>query len=617
MKYKVSKIVRNELINEENTDYDFIYEVLESNFKETIQGLLNSLKHLFRHIEEEDNIYRIENIITILNEYLKKDNKKKDLDYLYKKIEEFINNLSLSFNKNEINDLYKYISSFIDIQNKCILNPHKDCKNDKYSFIIYLIFEKKDVSFLSKYLINNMKDLLINKRILNSVFTKVIIEYMNLDDDNKFMINYYNQVINLFLNGKLYDHLFKDDTNHFIEVLKTSDKYFVWELINKIENNLLISEEKLARDYNVSLIFPDNLEEYTYIENGLVDLTKQNVLTIDSEDDTCLDDALFIEGNNNGTYTLYIHLANPTMVIPYESNTMKEALKRCETIYLLDKEIPIYKEELSYNILSILPHKKTNVLTFKIPIDTDYSVILDKVEVFPSVIQNKNKLSYNKVDSILWDPREDELSRRLLLLSEVFNKLSRSQLNILTYHKLENYATGNTRNNSNNSDLSSSNMIVENSMIFVNRLPSIIDKHYQLDLVLPYRVQPVFDESIINKLLEESKTLDINNPYIRKTLKAYLPGGYYSDVNIGHAGLKVDGYVRISSAARRAMDALAIYALNDLYIKKNEGNLDIKHYFWEEEIKYWCNYANNQIIENNNFANEYNYLCSKGKILRR
>ena len=616
MKYKVSKIIRNEILHND-TDYDYIYSALEINFNETIQGILNSLKHLLRHIEEEDNMCKIENLVILLNTYIDKNNKKKELDHLYNKVEEFINNLSLSFNKDKLNDLKKNIDSLVNIQNKCILNPNEKYKNDKSDFINYLIFEKKDISLLGKYLLNNIKDLLINNKILTSVFTKIIKEYMSLEEDNTFMINYYNQVINLFLNGKLYDHFFKNDNNHFLEVLKTSDKYFVWELINKIENNLLISEEKLAKDYNISLKFPDNLEEYIYTENGKIDLTNQNVLTIDSEEDTCLDDALYIEENKDGTYTLYIHLANPTSIIPYESNTMKEALKRCETIYLLDKEIPIYKDELSYNILSILPNKKTNVLTFKIPIDTDYSVILDKVEVFPSVIQNKNKLSYNIVDSILWDPKDDELSRKLILLSEVFNKLSRSQLNILTYHKLENYATGNTKNNSSTSDLSSSNMIVENSMIFVNRLPSIIDKHYHLDLTLPYRVQPVFDESIINKLLEESKTLDINNSYVRKTLKSYLPGGCYSDVNIGHAGLKVDGYVRISSAARRAMDALAIYAFTDLYIKRDEGNLDIKHYFWEEEIKYWCNYANNRIIENNNFANEYNYLCSKGKILRK
>ena len=91
----------------------------------------------------------------------------------------------------------------------------------------------------------------------------------------------------------------------------------------------------------------------------------------------------------------------------------------------------------------------------------------------------------------------------------------------------------------------------------------------------------------------------------------------YSPVNIGHIGLGVNGYVRIGSAARRAMDALALYILDDLYINRNKGDLDIKYYYWEKEIKYWCEYANNRISENNIFAEEYNYLKSKGKILKK
>ncbi len=91
----------------------------------------------------------------------------------------------------------------------------------------------------------------------------------------------------------------------------------------------------------------------------------------------------------------------------------------------------------------------------------------------------------------------------------------------------------------------------------------------------------------------------------------------YSPVNTGHCGLGVAGYVRVSSSARRALDAVALYILNDLYINRDKGDLDAKYYFWEREIKYWCEFANNKIAENNNFANQYNYLRSKGRILER
>ena len=91
----------------------------------------------------------------------------------------------------------------------------------------------------------------------------------------------------------------------------------------------------------------------------------------------------------------------------------------------------------------------------------------------------------------------------------------------------------------------------------------------------------------------------------------------YSSVNIHHAELGINGYVRVSSPARRALDAVAQYVLYDLYINRNKGNLDEKYYFWEREIRYWCEYENNRISENNNFINEYSYLRAKGKILEK
>ena len=58
-------------------------------------------------------------------------------------------------------------------------------------------------------------------------------------------------------------------------------------------------------------------------------------------------------------------------------------------------------------------------------------------------------------------------------------------------------------------------------------------------------------------------------------------------------------------------------SLYDLYINRNSDDLDHKYYYWEKEIKYWCEYANIRTSENNNFISEYNYLCSRGKILKK
>ena len=96
-----------------------------------------------------------------------------------------------------------------------------------------------------------------------------------------------------------------------------------------------------------------------------------------------------------------------------------------------------------------------------------------------------------------------------------------------------------------------------------------------------------------------------------------MPKSYYSPVNIGHAGLGIDGYIRVGSSGRRAMDALAEYIIYDLIINRDEGDLDYKYYFWENEINYWCQYANNRIEENGLFEEEYAYLYNRGKILEK
>ena len=70
----------------------------------------------------------------------------------------------------------------------------------------------------------------------------------------------------------------------------------------------------------------------------------------------------------------------------------------------------------------------------------------------------------------------------------------------------------------------------------------------------------------------------------RNLLKDYMMKSKYSYENIGHEGLGIEGYVKISSAARRAMDDLAIYALYDLYINRAMDDLDAKYYYWEREI---------------------------------
>ena len=76
--------------------------------------------------------------------------------------------------------------------------------------MLFLIFEKRDIELLEKYIELNMKELLINKSIITSVFANIIEQYLKIDEDNEINIKYLNRGINVFLRGKLYNKLFND-----------------------------------------------------------------------------------------------------------------------------------------------------------------------------------------------------------------------------------------------------------------------------------------------------------------------------------------------------------------------------------------------------------------------
>lgn len=610
-KKNIAKQIKKQILNNDY-DYDYLYDELVDNPEDTLSGILNSYLYLFRNVDNIFNEDCLNNLNSLLNYYVKKNKNKKNLELVYSKIEIFLNNVSKNLDYEKLLKLEKYISSLVELQNKCIMNNIRRAKGDKYNFILYLIFEKRDIELLTRYIENNMKELLINNSTIPSIFTSVIERYISIDEDNDIQIKYFNRVINLFLKGRMYDKLIKDNSS-YLKVLKTSNKKFVLDLVEKIENEFYQTKEDVAKDYNVSFILP-KMEEYTYFPNGKIDLTKENIITIDNEGDLCLDDGLSIRNNDDGTYTLFIHLANPASIIPYTSSTMKESLKRCNTLYLLDDSIPIFDRYLSDNILSLLPNKYTNALTVKVKVDTDYSLILDSLEIIPSVVQSKHKLSYEETDDVI--NHGGDLNNELMLLSKIFDKQATDNPKISAYHRLENIIRGRDNTNSSKADTSISHMMVEQSNVFANSTIYLIDKRDNLGLIMPWRIQTEDCDELINEYLKRGN-FDTTNKELRRMMKEYMMRSKYSIVNTGHYGLGIDGYVRISSAARRAMDALAIYVLYDLYINRNSDDLDYKYYYWEKEIKYWCEFANNKTSENNDFINQYNYLCSKGKILKK
>ena len=278
-KKNIAKQIKKQILNND-FDYDYLYDELVDNSEDVLSGILNAYLYLFRNVDNICNEECLNNLNDLLYHYVRKNKNKKDLELVYKKIEVFLSNVSMSLDYEKLLKVEKYISILVNLQNKCIMNNMRRAKGDKYNFILYLIFEKRDIELLTRYIENNMKELLINNSTIPSIFTSVIERYIDIDEENEIEIKYFNRVINLFLKGRMYDKLIKDDSN-YLKILKTSDKKFVLDLVEKIENEFYQTKEDVAKDYNVSFIIP-KMEEYIYLPNGKIDLTKENIITIDN-----------------------------------------------------------------------------------------------------------------------------------------------------------------------------------------------------------------------------------------------------------------------------------------------------------------------------------------------
>lgn len=200
---------------------------------------------------------------------------------------------------------------------------------------------------------------------------------------------------------------------------QTPNGKLVSEILEKLEMkdplkvfNLLISLKIFEEDENLDLIksgFPcefkkEELEEAFLIEKMLpdqnlrIDLTYLNTFTVDAEETEDFDDALSFEEDNLG-YTIYIHIAEVAGFIKPFSFLWEGALERGSTLYLPDKIFPMLPFSLSHKKFSLRKGEPKPALTFKIKLQKNYEIT--DFEIFLSLIEVKNRLTYNQVDKFI------------------------------------------------------------------------------------------------------------------------------------------------------------------------------------------------------------------------
>ena len=139
-------------------------------------------------------------------------------------------------------------------------------------------------------------------------------------------------------------------------------------------------------------------KEKNSLKNRL-DLRNEEIFTIDGEDAKDLDDAVNVKKNENGTYTLGVHIADVSHYVKEGSELDKEALKRGTSVYMLDRVVPMLPKELSNGSCSLNHNEDRYAISVIMTINKKGEVIDHKIA--KSVINVTKRMNYHEVYAII------------------------------------------------------------------------------------------------------------------------------------------------------------------------------------------------------------------------
>jgi len=207
-----------------------------------------------------------------------------------------------------------------------------------------------------------------------------------------------------------------------------SDLYSIKDLLVKLgvweeDENIELIKKKIPLSFSAKI-----KDEVKKIKEKHFDLTERRVLeeqeifTIDSEDTKDFDDALSIEINKE-EIKVGIHIVDVSEWIPIDSAVDLEARRRGSSCYLPRRQIPMIPEELSHEFLSL--KKGEPRLAISLFVKMDRAGNIRDYEFVPTVIKVKEQFSYDTVDKILDEEKDEkfnELYRLAIVLREKRSK---------------------------------------------------------------------------------------------------------------------------------------------------------------------------------------------------
>lgn len=349
---------------------------------------------------------------------------------------------------------------------------------------------------------------------------------------------------------------------------------------------------------------------------GRRDLRDELTCTIDGPDSKDFDDAVSLKKLDNGNWLLGVHIADVSHYVEEGGPLDKEALKRGNSVYVIDQVVPMLPRELSNGICSLNPDVDRLTMTCEMEINEDGEVVAH--DIYESVIHSDARLVYTDVSDYIEAHEEGAVAGS----ERDFNGVK--ELGITLIHMAElaallrkkRFAEGSIDFNLDEAEVvldkkgraidvvpaerRVANKLIEEFMLLANK--TVAEHFYWMDIPFVYRIHEKPEPDKMVELRTFLKEFGINlkgsaanihpgtlrdvllevegepcEDIISKTILRSMQKAYYGVRCDGHFGLAFKYYCHFTSPIRRYPD-LIIHRIIKEALKGDMDRKFLKHF---------------------------------------
>jgi ribonuclease R len=320
--------------------------------------------------------------------------------------------------------------------------------------------------------------------------------------------------------------------------------------------------------------------------------------TIDPVDAKDFDDALSFKQLDNGNIEIGVHIADVSHYVRPGSAMDTEALKRSNSVYLVDRVVPMLPEQLSNMACSLRP--KEDKYSFSAVFEMDEHGKVYKEWFGKTVIHSNRRFTYEEAQEII-EGKDGDFKKEILILDNIAKILRKKRLKhgALSIESEEMRFKLDEKGHPIEVMIKTSkdaHKLIEEFMLLANKhvamfiaapkkgrdpIPFVFRVHDKPDIAkitlfnvfidkFGYKLDFSHPDQIalsINKLLDDIRLKNeyslIQTMAIRSMAKAT-----YETTNIGHYGLAFDFYTHFTSPIRRYADLVVHRILQEELTQK-------------------------------------------------